>query len=350
MATATAARTFASGPVTISSSTKLLAKTESTSSDVFPAGLRVLAVDDDPICLLILDRMLRRCQYKVTTCGRAADALALLREKQENFDVIISDVYMPDMDGFKLLELVGLEMDLPVIMMSANGETSAVMKGIKHGACDYLLKPVRMEELRNIWQHVVRRKLRTSSQQTALELEKDQQANDYGDPTPSVNEGYDGTSKQGKRRRDCKEEEEEEADGDVDDAGTTKKPRVVWSAELHQQFIHAVNQLGIDKAVPKRILELMNVHGLTRENVASHLQKYRLYLKRISGVAHQSGTLSPSFSLPNDSTFGPTSAAGLGRIGDLRSFSGSSEFSTQTLLASLQAGVLGRLNQANHLG
>ena len=38
--------------------------------------------------------------------------------------------------------------------MSANGETSAVMKGIKHGACDYLLKPVRIEELKNIWQQL----------------------------------------------------------------------------------------------------------------------------------------------------------------------------------------------------
>jgi SHAQKYF class myb-like DNA-binding protein len=50
---------------------------------------------------------------------------------------------------------------------------------------------------------------------------------------------------------------------------------VVWSVELHQQFVNAVNSLGIDKAVPKRILDLMGVAGLTRENVASHLQKYR---------------------------------------------------------------------------
>ena len=50
---------------------------------------------------------------------------------------------------------------------------------------------------------------------------------------------------------------------------------MVWSVELHQQFVNAVNSLGIDKAVPKRILDLMGVAGLTRENVASHLQKYR---------------------------------------------------------------------------
>ncbi|XP_022641126.1 two-component response regulator ORR21-like [Vigna radiata var. radiata] len=64
---------------------------------------------------------------------------------------------MPDMDGYKLLEHVGLEIDLHVIMMSGDSTTSAVMKGIRHGACDYLIKPVREEELRNIWQHVVRK-------------------------------------------------------------------------------------------------------------------------------------------------------------------------------------------------
>lgn len=51
----------------------------------------------------------------VTTCSQAARALTLLRESKGGFDVVISDVHMPDMDGFRLLELVGLEMDLPVI-------------------------------------------------------------------------------------------------------------------------------------------------------------------------------------------------------------------------------------------
>ncbi|KAI5078456.1 hypothetical protein GOP47_0006127 [Adiantum capillus-veneris] len=352
MAMATTAHSFPPSTTSnsVSGSSKTLLRADSTSTDSFPAGLRVLVVDDDPICLLILDRMLRRCQYKVTTCGRATDALAMLRENRDSFDVIISDVYMPDMDGFKLLELVGLEMDLPVIMMSANGETSAVMKGIKHGACDYLLKPVRMEELRNIWQHVVRKKWRSSAQQVASEDDKEMHTIDDGDHNSSANDAYDGAWRQGKKRRDLKEDEEE-ADLDLDDPSTTKKPRVVWSVELHQQFVNAVDQLGIDKAVPKRILELMNVHGLTRENVASHLQKYRLYLKRISGVSHQSGTLSPSFSVPNDSSFGgPVSAPGLGGVGDFRALGAPNDLPSQALLSSLQVGALGRLNQANNLG
>lgn len=53
--------------------------------------------------------------FAVTTTSQAITALKMLRENKNRFDLVISDVHMPDMDGFKLLELVGLEMDLPVI-------------------------------------------------------------------------------------------------------------------------------------------------------------------------------------------------------------------------------------------
>ena len=47
-----------------------------------------------------------------------------------------------------------------------------------------------------------------------------------------------------------------------------------WTQELHKKFVQAVEQLGVDQAIPSRILELMKVDGLTRHNVASHLQVF----------------------------------------------------------------------------
>lgn len=71
---------------------------------------------------------------------------------------------------------------------------------------------------------------------------------------------------------------------DPDSARTLKRPRLVWTPQLHKRFVDAVAHLGIKNAVPKTIMQLMSVDGLTRENVASHLQKYRLYLKRMQGL------------------------------------------------------------------
>ena len=50
--------------------------------------------------------------------------------------------------------------------------------------------------------------------------------------------------------------------------------QVDWTQELHKKFVQAVEQLGVDQAIPSRILELMKVDGLTRHNVASHLQVF----------------------------------------------------------------------------
>ncbi|KAL1188026.1 Transcription factor LUX [Cardamine amara subsp. amara] len=78
----------------------------------------------------------------------------------------------------------------------------------------------------------------------------------------------------------------EEGDSGTEDPSgkTVKRPRLVWTPQLHKRFVDVVAHLGIKNAVPKTIMQLMNVEGLTRENVASHLQKYRLYLKRMQGL------------------------------------------------------------------
>ncbi|MDA9099255.1 Myb family transcription factor, partial [bacterium] len=79
-----------------------------------------------------------------------------------------------------------------------------------------------------------------------------------------------------------------------DDAHALKRPRLVWTPALHKRFVDAVTHLGVKHAVPKTIMSLMNVEGLTRENVASHLQKYRLYLKRLRGCSESTMENSPS--------------------------------------------------------
>lgn len=304
--------------------------------DQFPAGLRVLVVDDDPTCLRILEKMLRNCLYEVTKCNRAEIALKLLQENRNGYDIVISDVHMPDMDGFKLLEQVGLQMDLPVIMMSADDSKNVVMKGVTHGACDYLIKPVRIEALKNIWQHVVRKKKHEWREKDFEQSGSVEDGERQLKPLEDVD--YSSSATEGSWKNPKKRKDEDDEPEDKDDTSTLKKQRVVWSVELHQQFVAAVNQLGIDKAVPKKILELMNVPGLTRENVASHLQKYRLYLRRLSGVPQHQNGLNGSFMGTPDATFGSMSSInGL----DFQGLAATGQIQAQSL-ASLQAAALGR--------
>ncbi|PWA69201.1 transcription factor PCL1 [Artemisia annua] len=72
--------------------------------------------------------------------------------------------------------------------------------------------------------------------------------------------------------------------GDPDtDSRTLKRPRLVWTPQLHKRFEDAVAHLGIKNAIPKTIMQLMSVDGLTTENVASHLQNYRLLFEKNAG-------------------------------------------------------------------
>lgn len=125
-------------------------------------------------------------------------------------------------------------------MLSANGDPKLVMKGITHGACDYLVKPVRIEELRNIWQHVIRKK--------KTEPKSHNNSGDQGNVNQSSGEGNGSQADQnGKFNRKRKDEDDlSEDNGNESEDPSQKKPRVVWSIELHRKFVAAVNQLGIE--------------------------------------------------------------------------------------------------------
>ncbi|XP_075515637.1 transcription factor HHO2-like [Primulina tabacum] len=67
-----------------------------------------------------------------------------------------------------------------------------------------------------------------------------------------------------------------------------KKKRRCWSPELHKQFVDALQQLGgVESATPKQVREMMNVKGLTNDEVKSHLQKYRVYTRKLPSSARQ---------------------------------------------------------------
>lgn len=128
--------------------------------------------------------------------------------------------------------------------MSVDGETSRVMKGVQHGACDYLLKPIRMKELRNIWQHVYRKRIHEVRDIENIEgFESIQMTRSGSDQS---DDGHFLTGEDLTFARKRKDAESKHDDKDSGDASSTKKARVVWSVDLHQKFVKAVNQIGFD--------------------------------------------------------------------------------------------------------
>lgn len=129
-----------------------------------------------------------------------------------------------------------------ITVLSANSDPKLVMKGITHGACDYLVKPVRLEELRNVWQHVIRKKVESKSQPKS---NNNQDKSNHGGEGGQEAGSGDPNGKFNRKRKD--EDEDFEDNGNEDDESSTqKKPRVVWSIDLHRKFVAAVNQLGIE--------------------------------------------------------------------------------------------------------
>jgi two-component system alkaline phosphatase synthesis response regulator PhoP/two-component system response regulator VicR len=109
---------------------------------------RVLAVDDEPNILRLIQINLERAGYQVETAQNGAMALEKIRESRP--DLLVSDVMMPEMDGFELLANIRRDptlMDLPVIMLTAKAQDRDVLTGYQHGADMYLTKPFNPMEL-----------------------------------------------------------------------------------------------------------------------------------------------------------------------------------------------------------
>jgi two-component system nitrogen regulation response regulator NtrX len=106
----------------------------------------VLLVDDDPNTLGSLARAFRLSGFEATVCDNAPRAIQLVMDSR--FDVILSDVVMPGMDGIQLLEeLRGRGISTPVIMISGQANVEMAVRATRLGAVDFLEKPLSTDKL-----------------------------------------------------------------------------------------------------------------------------------------------------------------------------------------------------------
>ena len=114
--------------------------------------MRILAVDDEPSILELLKAYLEAADaHEVTTASSGADALALIDSAECDFDCLLLDIQMPQMNGITLCELVRALPDyahVPIIMLTAMSQKTYIDKAFSVGATDYITKPFDFMELR----------------------------------------------------------------------------------------------------------------------------------------------------------------------------------------------------------
>lgn len=116
--------------------------------------------------------------------------------------------------------------------MSWCGETSLAMKYISNGACEFLINPISLKEMKNIWQHVFRQKMDGNNKNHKV--------------IPNLK--YSNIGNYHKRANHCVEYINECEDV-IDNVRDLKKSRLQWTKQLHQQFVEVVCIIGIDSKV-----------------------------------------------------------------------------------------------------
>ena len=118
--------------------------------------MRVLLVEDDPSTQKSVKMMLEPANMVVDTTDLGEDGLEI--GKLYDYDIIVLDIMLPDMDGFEVLRrLRDSRVNTPVLILSGLVESESKVKGLGHGADDYLTKPFNKEELMARIQAIVRR-------------------------------------------------------------------------------------------------------------------------------------------------------------------------------------------------
>ena len=141
--------------------------------------VHILIVDDEDRLLRILRLGLRNAGFNVTTAGSGEEALDILLKK--DIGLLLTDIRLGGMSGVDLIyELERLDVQLPIIVMTAHADVDTAVKSLKHGANDYIQKPFTVEEVEKLIRDL---------------LAKMPSAESPG-PLPSLDEGVSQTEKE----------------------------------------------------------------------------------------------------------------------------------------------------------
>ena len=108
---------------------------------------RILVVDDEKTMRDLLKQILIEDDHEVVTAENGREAMVFFGK--EHFDLMISDIVMPGMDGIEVLQAARhIDPDIQVILITGYPSTEMAVRVINVGAADYIIKPIRLDQLR----------------------------------------------------------------------------------------------------------------------------------------------------------------------------------------------------------
>jgi CheY-like chemotaxis protein len=114
------------------------------------SNYNILAVDDIPLNLLLVQKMLSRFKFEIRTAANGQQALDAVASRKP--DLILLDLMMPGIDGFEVIKRLRADSataDIRIVILSALNSNEDVVKGFDLGANDFIMKPIIMEKLLN---------------------------------------------------------------------------------------------------------------------------------------------------------------------------------------------------------
>ncbi|CAN6270568.1 unnamed protein product [Urochloa humidicola] len=205
------------------------------------SGLSVIVVDEDKHHANSTRSMLCTFNYHAIAYTSPMKAIEFLGGHAQEVDLALVAVHMREMHGYQFLDMIREHhKNIQVIMMSEETTMDIMKRCVDLGACFLAKKPIDAYTINNLWQHLDLEDPRMDNIMKLLQGNGEQQDLSY-------------------RKESTK----------------TKKGYICWNEYLHRKFLRALEILGEGATSPRNIEILMNVEGVNRKHIASHLQKYR---------------------------------------------------------------------------
>ncbi|MFS7947090.1 putative response regulator and transcription factor RR-A-type family [Helianthus anomalus] len=225
-------------------------------TSVLSNEIKVMVIDHKKDYLASVRDFLECNSFEVTSVDQAGAALTILTTTKDKFDLLLIASDLSEVDAITFLRLTKNMDILSMVMCQGGADDNFLLKVLENGGFCVLNTPLTDEVIMDIRQDVIRARFHKFKM-------------------------TDHESENQTREQECESGQERRPSGC---AKKKKRVRVEWTEEIHSRFIKAIHELGEKKCHPKNILELMGVPGLTRLQVASHLQCRREVSKVLHGT------------------------------------------------------------------